>query len=210
VDEVDQMEQTTTRQKKAVGRRPGQTARQPKSAESGQTLLEFALMVPFMMLLLLGIAEIGRAAFITITVTNAATAGAEYGSQDSGLAKGTAGAAAMELKAQCDANGYTSDLVPVCQTTTGILAPPSTVCAYNACTCDNGAGTSCNLIAWPPPGTGACTAMTDTCAAISCSGQIVNCVHVNTHADFNPLFHYPGLPTTYQANGKATMRVRQP
>ena len=76
-----------TRQKKAAGRLTWQAARQPKTAESGQTLLEFALMLPFMMLLLLGIAEIGRAAFITITVTNAATAGAEYGSQNSTTAK---------------------------------------------------------------------------------------------------------------------------
>jgi Flp pilus assembly protein TadG len=205
VDEVDQMQHTTTRQNKAEGRRPAQRS---KSTESGQTLIEFALMLPFMMLLLLGIAEIGRAAFITITVTNAATAGAEYGSQNSADAKDQDGA--VELKAICDANGYTSDLVPVCQTTTGILAPPSTVCAYHACTCDNGnTGTSCNTIVWPLPGTGACTAMTDTCSTITCTGQIVECVHVNTHADFSPLFHYPGLPTTYQANGKTTMRVRQ-
>jgi len=48
--------ETAQRHKKAVSRLPLQAARQPKTAESGQTLLEFAVMQPCMMLLLLGIA----------------------------------------------------------------------------------------------------------------------------------------------------------
>src|ERR1039458_8884760 len=57
---------TAQRHKKAVGRLPLQTVKQPKTAESGQTLVEFALMLPFMLLLLLGIVEIGRVAFIRL------------------------------------------------------------------------------------------------------------------------------------------------
>src|ERR1019366_9541816 len=91
------------RQEKGAGRLPGQAARQSKTAEAGQTLLEFAFMLPFMMLLLLGIAEIGRAAFISITVSNAATAGAEYGSQNGTTAADFPG---MQNAALCDANGH--------------------------------------------------------------------------------------------------------
>ena len=175
------------RQKKAGGRLSRQAARQPKTAESGQTLLEFALMLPFMMLLLLGIAEIGRAAFITITVTNAATAGAEYGSQNARTASDFTG---MQTAALYDADKGT---------TTGVLTPANTV-ATSGCACDKGgsSGTSCNQAFL------SCTSS----AITGCNGQIVECVQATTHADFSPLFHYPGLPTTYQANGKAVIRVR--
>jgi hypothetical protein len=200
VDEVDQMKQTATRQKKAAGLLPWQAARQPKTAESGQTLIEFALMLPFMMLLLLGIAEIGRAAFITIKVTNAATAGASYGSQNSANASQTGATCppstvclTMPIAALCDANGDQG----LYNCATGILTAPNTV-ATNGCQCDSGNGASCKPM---PAG---------NCSTISCgSGQVVECVQVTTHADFDPLFHFPGLPTTYQANGKAIMRVRQ-
>jgi len=189
------MEQrAVTRQQKAVGRSPWQGARQLKTAESGQTLLEFALMLPFMMLLLLGIAEIGRAAFISITVTNAATAGAEYGSQNGTTASDFPG---MQNAALCDANGHIS--LSACNTT-GILTSGN-ITPTSGCACDTGgsSGTSCNQAFL------SCTSS----AITGCSGQIVECVQVTTHADFSPLFHYPGLPTTYQANGKAVQRVRQ-
>jgi TadE-like protein len=194
VDEVEQMKQTATRQKKAVGRLPMQAARQAKTAESGQTLIEFALMLPFMMLLLLGIAEIGRAAFITIKVTNAATAGASYGSQNSANAQNPNNS--VQLHALCDANGDLGLSMGSCGD--GILTLSNTV-ATNGCLCDSGNGASCN----PMPAAGSCP--TTFCG----SGQVVECVQVTTHADFDPLFHFPGLPTTYQANGKAIMRVRQ-
>jgi TadE-like protein len=200
VDEVDQMKQTATRQKKAVGLLPWQAARQPKTAESGQTLLEFAFMLPFLMLLLLGIAEIGRAAFITIKVSNAATAGAEYGSQNSTTASQTIISGhkmSIPQAALCDANG---DIAGACQTT-GILLPAN-ITATNGCTCDTGNGTSCNPM---PPMPGTCP-LNFSCA----SGQVVECVNVTTYATFDPLFHFPGLPTTYSAHGNATQRVRQP
>src|SRR5450759_2469354 len=111
--------ETAQRHKKEVGRPPLQTVRQPRTAESGQTLLEFALMLPFLMLLLLGIAEIGRAAFIAIKVSNAATAGAEYGSQNSTTASQTTIISGMSIPqaALCDADGYTTQPFSVCQTT---------------------------------------------------------------------------------------------
>ena len=186
------MEPTTMSQEKAVGHLPLQTAWQPETAESGQTWLEFALMLPFMMLLLLGIAELGRAIFITMAVTNAATAGAEYGSQNATTAADVPG---MQNAALCDANGHIS--LSACNTT-GILTTGN-ITPTSGCACDTGAGTSCNQAFL------SCTSS----AITGCTGQIVGCVQVTTHADFSPLFHYPGLPTTYQANGKAVQRVRQ-
>lgn len=189
------MERTELRQTKGVGRLPLQTARQPKTAESGQTLMEFALLLPFLMLVLLGIAELGRAAFITITVSRAATAGAAYGAQNAATASqtgpGTPLAMTMPEAALCDANG---DNGRTCAY--GILTQVPV--AQNGCTCDTGTGTSCH----PFPGP-------SNCSNYSCAGQIVECVRVTTHANFSPLFHYPGLPTTFQANGTSIMRVRR-
>lgn len=181
---------TAQRHKKVVGRLPLQTVQRPKTAESGQTLVEFALMLPFMLLLLLGIAEIGRVAFITIKVSNAATAGAQYGSQNSATASDFVG---MQKAALCDANG---DVAGFC--TAGILTQtPGTT---NFCECDTGSGTSCLASA----GNDA-----PSCSGFVCGGTVVECVHVTTYANFSPLFHYPGLPTTYSAHGDSVQRVRK-
>jgi Flp pilus assembly protein TadG len=48
---------------------------------SGQTVLEMALLLPLMLLLLVGVIEIGRFAYFDILVSNAARAGAQYGAQ---------------------------------------------------------------------------------------------------------------------------------
>jgi Flp pilus assembly protein TadG len=50
--------------------------------ESGQTLLEVALIIPVLLLLLIGIIEIGRLAYYRIEVSNAARAGAQFGAQN--------------------------------------------------------------------------------------------------------------------------------
>lgn len=182
--------ETAPRHQKEVGRLPLQTVQQPKTAECGQTLVEFALMLPFMLLLLLGIVEIGRATFITIKVSNAATAGAQYGSQNSATASDFVG---MQKAALCDANG---DVLGVC--TAGILT--QTPGATNFCECDTGSGTSCLA-------SGGDAA--PSCSGFVCSGTTVECVHVTTYVNFSPLFHYPGLPTTYSAHGDSVQRVRK-
>jgi Flp pilus assembly protein TadG len=58
---------------------------------SGQSLLEMALMFPLLIMLFLGAAEYGRLAYIGIEVTNAARAGADYGAQNRGTASDSAG-----------------------------------------------------------------------------------------------------------------------
>ena len=150
--------------------------------EGAQSLVEFALVLPFMLLLCLGIAEIGRAAFISMTVNDAAFAAVEYGAQNSNTAADLSGMSATALS-----DGNLSGM---------------TASANHYCECDpvsgDGAGTSCN-----PAGATACS-------SVSCgSGQVVECVSVTTHSSFNALFSYPALPSSFQANGRAVMRVRK-
>ena len=149
-------------------------------AERGQSLLEFSLLLPFMLLLGVGVVEVGRVIYYTMAVTNAAAAGVSYGAQSWIQSLDTAG---MQSAAASESR----------------YAGMTAVASFG-CSCDDGSGASCT---YPVP-------PTSSCAAISCSsGQIVQCVQVTTHATFTPIFHYPGLPTSYQANGRAVMRVRR-
>ena len=59
--------------------------------ESGQSLLELALVAPMLLMLLVGIIEIGRFAYYSILVANAARAGAQYGAQNLATAADSAG-----------------------------------------------------------------------------------------------------------------------
>jgi Flp pilus assembly protein TadG len=47
--------------------------------QSGQSLIEFALILPLMVLVIAGIFDLGRAFYASITITNAAREGARYG-----------------------------------------------------------------------------------------------------------------------------------
>jgi Flp pilus assembly protein TadG len=51
------------------------------AAEGGQSLLELALVLPMLLVLLVGTIEVGRFAYYSILVANAARAGAQYGAQ---------------------------------------------------------------------------------------------------------------------------------
>jgi hypothetical protein len=169
-----------------------------KYKSEGQSLVECALLIPFMMVLMLGILEIGRAIFITIKVTNSAAAGAGYGAQNPAAALDSLG---IQNAALCDADGAVFPpngmLSPPTCNLTGILTL-SNVTPTTGCTCDQGGTTSCN----PMP--------QDSCSRFSCSsGIVVQCVRVQTQATFLPLFPYPGLPNQFVANGNAIMRVRK-
>ncbi|MGA2903998.1 MAG: TadE family protein [Candidatus Korobacteraceae bacterium] len=172
-------------------------ARQPKTAESGQSVMEFAVMLPFMILLLLGVVEIGRAVYLHIEVANAATAGVEYGSQNEVKASDIAG---MQDAAVCDANSQPGPPGSPC---TGGILTPADATATHGCFCQvTGSGTrsgqGCDPAQWLP------------CATISCGGDVVvECVQVTTQASFNSLFNYPLLPSSFTAHGNAIMRVRR-
>jgi Flp pilus assembly protein TadG len=62
-----------------------------RATQAGQALLEVALVTPLLLLLALGIIEIGRYAYYSILVADAARAGAQYGAQNLATAADTAG-----------------------------------------------------------------------------------------------------------------------
>jgi Flp pilus assembly protein TadG len=68
-----------------------QSAIKRLSAETGQNLVEVALLAPLLLLLAVGIIEIGRYAYYSILVANAARAGAQYGAQNLVTAADAAG-----------------------------------------------------------------------------------------------------------------------
>jgi len=69
-----------------TNQRPGMCRRFPVRAaaqsQRGASLVELIVMVPFLMLLLLGVIDFGRGFYFSIEVVNAARAGAQYGSQN--------------------------------------------------------------------------------------------------------------------------------
>jgi Flp pilus assembly protein TadG len=153
-------------------------------SESGQSLLEVALLTPLLLLLLLGVIEIGRYAYISILVGNAAKAGAAYASQ--GLAEAAPSNPAIQVAAD---NDFKSN---------GQLTSALTVSVTNSCGCDSG-------------GSITSAACNGTLTAGSCpTGQHwVVMASVTCSGSFNSLFNYPGIPSPFTLSRTATMRVAQ-
>jgi Flp pilus assembly protein TadG len=142
-------------------------------SESGQSLLEMALLTPVLLLLMIGIIEVGRFAYYSIEVTNAARAAVQYGAQNLADSRDSVGLRQAALNDASDVSG--------------INVNPTVLCA-----CSESPSTYVAL-----------------CPAIGCSGHPVVFVQVDTTANISPLFHYPGFPSTFTANGHAIMRVSQ-
>jgi len=158
--------------------------------QSGQTLLEVALLTPLLLLLLLGVIEMGRYAYMGILVGNAAHAGAMYGSENvnnSGDGPGIQTAADNDFDT----------------TTYG----PLTVNSSTSCGCDNG-GTISGL-------TNACNTQVDPTVAdtiATCSaggGHWAIMCNVEAKGTFNSLFSYPGIPSPITIDRTAVIRVAQ-
>lgn len=148
-----------------------------RRGERGLALVEFALVVPVLMLLLIGLIEIGRFAYLGILVGNAARAGVQYGAQS--------------LTTALDAAGMRNAALNDGQNVPGLTAaspPPSSFCQ-----CYNGTTTT------------AIPCSQTTCPLAGYHRNVY--VQVTTHGAFTPLFHYPGLPTSFNLGRTATMRV---
>lgn len=94
------------------------------TAEGGQNLLEFAFFVPVILLVLLGAIEMGRLAYLSILVNNAAHAGVQYGAQNLATASDNIG---MQNAALNDG-----------QNISGLTAAASYYCS-----CADGSSSSC-------------------------------------------------------------------
>jgi Flp pilus assembly protein TadG len=100
----------------------GSTSTCGPRGDSGQAFVELALVLPVFVLLLVGAVELGRLAYASIEVSNAARAGAAYGSQNHITASDTAN---IRLAATKDSPEVTSVSAVVTQ----------------ACYCSNAPGT---------------------------------------------------------------------
>ena len=100
-------------------------ARVFRADERGQAIAELALLAPLMLVLVIGLIELGRYANFSIEVANAARAGVQYGAQNLVAANDTAG---MQNAALADAPDLSSTM---------------TATAIHFCTCFNGATSTC-------------------------------------------------------------------
>lgn len=101
-------------------------------SECGSSLVELALMLPFLVLLLLGIVDFGRAYYLSVEVNNAAHTGALYGTQNSTDTTGMQNAATGDAP---DVSGIAATATYGCECSDGsnpvanCTSPPT--CAVN-------------------------------------------------------------------------------
>jgi Flp pilus assembly protein TadG len=158
--------------------------------DSGQALIELALTLPLFLLLLLGAAEFGRLAYMSIEISEAAKAAALYGSQNATTAN------------DADVNSTPSGLT--------LTARKNAPYVYANCT---------NFTVTVPTLTNAqCICMsggspvssTPTTSACSnaCTGYVVQVVTVNTSATCSPVFVPRGFSSAaVTLNGSAVQEV---
>ena len=153
-----------------------------ESSERGQAMLEVALLLPVLLLLALGVIELGRYMYISILVGNAARAGAAYGAQSLPLSVDTTG-----IQAAAD-NDFQNN-----GQSTASLSLTSSV----ACGCDSSGTVSAAL----------CSTSTNLTAGTCVTGHWVVMESVTASGTFTSLFNYPGIPPSISVSRTATLRV---
>ncbi|HTS10964.1 MAG TPA: TadE/TadG family type IV pilus assembly protein [Candidatus Limnocylindrales bacterium] len=149
-------------------------------SERGGSLVEVAMLLPILTLLLLGTIDLGRLAYMSIEVSNAARAGVQYGQQNSSTWADVQG---MQTAAANDA----PDLV-------GAGNGNLTITATYWCQCADGSAVTASCSPNAP----------------SCTGtHLVNYVKVVSTATYKPWFSCAGIPSTTTLNGQAVMRAGQ-
>jgi Flp pilus assembly protein TadG len=99
--------------------------------------------------------------------------------------------AGVQFGAQNHINAHNTNGMQQAATNDGQNVKALKATASNFCACSNG------------------TTITCANAATACSARIIQYVQVNTSVSMDPLFHLPGLPTTYTLHGQAIMRAEQ-
>jgi Flp pilus assembly protein TadG len=162
----------------------------------GQAITEFAFTLPILALLLVIAADFGRVFFVSVTVSDAARAAAQYGSQSNTNAASTPNATSTPSTtnntmqaAACNDYGATGTMsCSGSQCTCGAL----TVSAAE-CLCPTGC---VSQFSWP---TTYCTNGNSTTLFVV----------VKTSATFTTLLNYPGVPHNYTLTGQAIMPVEE-
>jgi len=180
------------------------------ASEAGSSVVELALVVPMLSLVLVGAAELGRIAYASIEVANAARAAVAFAAQGpttametssiaSGTNDGIALAARNEAPNITDLNTTATEscICETINTSTGAIT-------QNAITGACG-GTTTTADAQ-------CTADA-TAAGAGYTGNVVDYVTVTTAATVHTMFKYNydgfGIPTKFKLNGYAQMRLLQ-
>ena len=147
-------------------------------SETGSALVELAVALPMLMLLLVGTADFARVLYMTIELTNAARAGAQFGATDVGSSVDGAGI-------QSTAAAAAPDVVPLV-TSVNPLATAACMCATDSGTFSGG---------------GSCYA---NCGS---SGHMVIFVQADASKTFTTIAGIPGVPRTLNVHRRAQMRV---
>lgn len=151
--------------------------RRLRDCERGQALVEAAIAAPILFVLLMGAGEIARIAYMAIEVANAARAGAAYAALSANTIGDTKGTI---LAAKDDAY----DIYQVSGLTTTKSAP-GYVCSD---------GSAATVITGALP----------TCPNGDQGAHPLEYVTVTSSANFDPLIHIPGLPTSFTLSSSAT------
>jgi Flp pilus assembly protein TadG len=167
--------------------------RRRRLAQSGQSLVEVALLTPLLLALLLGAIELGRYAYISILVGNAAHAGAVYGAQSLPQSVDTAG---IQQAADNDFQNNGQNVASLAVT------------SWVSCGCDNG-----GTITYQGQTTAMCSTHSNPNLDPTCSGGTaghwVVIVNVTASGTFKALFNYPWIPSSISVSRISTMRVTQ-
>jgi Flp pilus assembly protein TadG len=155
-----------------------------RSRQSGQALLEVALVTPLILALALGVIELGRYAYIAILVGSAARAGAAYGAQN--LADSIA---TTDIQTAAD-NDFQNN---------GQNVSKLTVTSTTKCGCDSDGTVTAEI----------CSTTSNKDAGACNTGHWVVTVSVEAEGTFNSLFNYPGIPKSITVDRTATMRVAE-
>jgi Flp pilus assembly protein TadG len=159
---------------------------------TGSAFVELALIVPTLVLMVIGAAELGRIGYAAVEVSNAARAGVAYGAQSATVDQDFPN---MQLAARDDAPNLNT-----------LVATATGSCVCEAVTSSTGAikRTAISVCSGP-----AATIPTDcgTSKTAGVTNYVVNYVQVSTTATVTTMFHYPGIPASFTLHGLAKMRV---
>jgi Flp pilus assembly protein TadG len=151
-----------------------------RGLQGGQAATEFALLASLLMLALVVAVEIGRLGYLSMTLDDAARAGAQYGAQN--------------ITTDNDLSGMTSAATNDAANITGATwwgsSSGFSTTASNYCQCSDGTTVTC--------GSGSCS-----------TGTPAIYVKVVVQANYHPLINYPGLPSQFTIKEQAVMRVPQ-
>lgn len=161
----------------------------------GQSLVELAIAVPVLCLLLCSAIDVGRLAYMAITLNDAARAGAEYGSQSVVTASDDSGiqcAAKQDAKDVASITGQSPTGCACSGTYSGTTVPCGvSASSSHSCYCPNGSQVQC--------GDGFCSDGTQSVY-----------VTVTASATFTPLTRILPMPSSFNVSGTATRRVGTP